>query len=326
MQSSIWNCRVKDNQHILLKPLLLALASVLAPAALAQSAASPQWQTDAGGQMSFDVASIHQSKPGTFTPPNFPLSPDDAYAPTGGILSADFPLEIYIEFAYKLWLTPDQRRSLTTQLPKWVASDTDSYTIHARAAAGNPTKDQMRLMMQALLSDRFKLAVHFEKQQVPVLAATLVRSGKLGPNLRPHSEGPACDSPSSSEANRPAANDVDVFPPTCGGYSVERTSAHTFRVGSRNTTMALIAATLPTIGNLGRPGVDQTGLSGRFDFTLEWTPERRNPATSDGDISADALGATFLEALKEQLGLKFQSAKAPMDILVVDHIERPSEN
>ena len=129
--------------------------------------------------MSFDVASIHQSRPGTFTPPNFPLGPDDAYAPTGGILTADFPLEIYIEFAYKLWLTPDQRRSFIAQLPKWAASDTDSYTIHARAAASNPTKDQMRLMMQALLADRFRLAVHFENNRFrcsPPLSSNLVSS------------------------------------------------------------------------------------------------------------------------------------------------------
>jgi uncharacterized protein (TIGR03435 family) len=233
---------------------------------------------------------------------------------------------IYIEFAYKLWLTPDQRRSFITQLPKWAASDTDSYTIHARAAASNPTKDQMRLMMQALLADRFKLAVHFEKQQVQVLAATLVKPGKLGPKLHPHADGPPCDAPSPSKANGPSPNDADVFPPTCGGYTVEGTPAHTARIGSRDTTMALIAATLPTIGNLGRPGVDQTGLSGRFDFTLEWTPERHIPQPSDSDAPTDAQGTTFLEALKEQLGLKFESAKAPLDVLVVDHIERPSEN
>jgi len=274
--------------------------------------------------MSFEVASIHQSLPGTFTPPNFPLGPDDAYATTGGMLTADFPLEIYIEFAYNLWLTADQRRSLIAHLPKWVSADTYSYTIHAKAAADNPTKNQMRLMMQALLADRFKLAVHFENQQVPVLALTLLKPGRLGPKLHSHADGPPCDLPSSSTANGPSANRADVFPPTCGGYTVEGTPAHTVLFGSRNTTMALIAATLPAIGNLGRPGVDRTGLSGRFDFILEWTPER-HPSPGE-DAQSDSQGTTFLEALKEQLGLKFESTKAPLDILVVDHVERPSEN
>jgi uncharacterized protein (TIGR03435 family) len=64
--------------------------------------------------------------------------------------------------------------------------------------------------------------------------------------------------------------------------------------------------------------VDQTGLSGRFDFTPEWTPEP--------DSSADAPGATFVEALREQLGLKLTPAKGSIQMLVIDHVERPSEN
>ncbi len=77
---------------------------------------------------------------------------------------------------------------MQAQLPK---SADDNYAIDAKAE-GNPTKDQMRLMMQSLLADRFKLRVHFESRQVPVLGLVLVKPGQLGPNLLPHSEGPGC--------------------------------------------------------------------------------------------------------------------------------------
>jgi uncharacterized protein (TIGR03435 family) len=90
--------------------------------------------------------------------------------------------------------------------------------------------------------------------------------------------------------------------------------------------MELIADSLASLGHLGRPVVDQTGLSGRFDFTLEWTPESNGPAQSRADAPLDSQGATFLEALKDQLGMKLKATKAPMDVLVIDHVERPSEN
>jgi uncharacterized protein (TIGR03435 family) len=97
-------------------------------------------------------------------------------------------------------------------------------------------------------------------------------------------------------------------------------------LGSRNTTMKLIADSLSSVDRLGRPVVDQTGLTGRFDFTLQWTPDSNGPAQSAADTPLDSPGTTFLEALKDQLGMKLKSTKAPMDVPVVDHVERPSEN
>ena len=98
------------------------------------------------------------------------------------------------------------------------------------------------------------------------------------------------------------------------------------RAGSRNTTLDLLANSLPGLGNLERPVVDRTGLSGRFDFTLEWVPERRTPSSPNADAPADPPGPTFLEALREQLGLKLESTRAPLRIPVVDHVELPSAN
>ncbi len=97
--------------------------------------------------------------------------------------------------------------------------------------------------------------------------------------------------------------------------------------GSRNTTMELIAASLPSLPvGLGRPVVDQTRPSGKYDFTIAWTPESNGPAPSGTDVQPDSQETTFLEALKEQLGLKLKSTKAPLDVLVVDHVETLSEN
>ncbi len=198
------------------------------------------WEVAAGGRKAFATASVRRSEMNPsavpkFFPPAFPLDTGDAYASTAGRFAFNFPLPAYIAFAYKISLTPGQQQSMVAHLPQWVAAD--SFEIEAQAA-GNPTKDQMRLMMQTLLANRFKLAVHFETQAVPVFALTLVQPGTLGPKLRPHAEGPPCPEnfklPSFGE---PMIAD-GVFPAVCGAYlggtwnGDDRT-----HVGARNTTM-----------------------------------------------------------------------------------------
>ena len=167
---------------------------------------TPQWQIDAGGKMEFDVASVKQDttplSPQTVHS-NVPLGPQDMYSPTGGLLSAtNFPLLQYMVFAYKL--TSTQFQSVQSQLPKWAT--TNRYDIQARVA-GNPTKDQFRLMMQALLADRFKLAIHYEIKQQPIFALVLDKPGKLGPKLQPH---PA-DSPCSTAGDAPGGTATNGY-------------------------------------------------------------------------------------------------------------------
>jgi uncharacterized protein (TIGR03435 family) len=91
-------------------------------------------------------------------------------------------------------------------------------------------------------------------------------------------------------------------------------------VGVRDVTMEALAKSLYMLG-LGRPVIDRTGLEGSFDFTLEWTPE-----AVASDSSAPVVGLTPVEALRDQLGLKLETARASVPILVVDRVERPSEN
>ena len=89
-------------------------------------------------------------------------------------------------------------------------------------------------------------------------------------------------------------------------------------------TIGFIADTFS--GTLGRPMIDQTGLNGTFDFTLEFMPERTGAVPPGTETQPDDRGPTFEESLREQLGIRLQSAKGPMRVLVVDHVERPSVN
>jgi uncharacterized protein (TIGR03435 family) len=304
------------------KALLIAVGwlAVYSPMLCAQDAGAPEWQIAAGGKMAFDVASV-KLYTGPFRPPNFPLDPGDAYRPVGGRFSASFPLTTYIAFAYKLWFTPDQRQALLEHLPSWVG--TDRFDIQARTE-GNPTKDQMRLMVQFLLAERFKLAIHFESHVSPVLAMTLVKPGNTGPKFRPHSEGVPCEA--TPATNEPPTPGGKVFPPVCDTYMLSMNPNAMAQAGARNTTLALFAGSLPGLGRLDRAVVDQTGLSGRYDFSLEWAPEPNRAAGTNGDAPAEIPGPNFLEAMRQQLGLKLEPAKAPLRVLVIDHIERPSEN
>jgi bla regulator protein blaR1 len=287
-----------------------------APAIRAQDARD--WQARAGGKMTFDVASIKPSK-GAFVRSNFPLDPSDEYGATNGRLTADETLAEYIEFAYKVWGNEMQSREFS-HLAKWV--NTDRYTMEARAATGNPTKDQMRLMVQALLADRFQLKAHFETREVPVFELRLAKPGKLGPKLISHANGPPCDKPGASPVE-----DHPSFRFVCHEFSA--VNLGTILIGgSRNVSMDVLAGTLSEGGPLalGRPIIDKTGLTGRFDVTLEWAREPRTPAGSDSPVASDPIGPTPREALHDQLGLKLESTKALIPILVIDKVERPSEN
>jgi bla regulator protein blaR1 len=309
-----------------------ALAAMIALASQARTQPPPQpqpvsqppaWQTAAGEHMEFEVASIHRSEAGTFLRPNIVLNNEDTPVPSGGEFVANFPLQIFIEFAYKIMPTHEQEEAMLAHLPKWVA--TDHFVIRARFA-GNPTKDQIRLMMQSLLADRFRLAVHFENKEVPVLALVFERPGKLGPRIRPHSEGPPCDKEIAVPADRASSSvPPGEFLPFCGRVQAIDGPNHTVIIGARAIALDHIAGYLSDFESQGRPIVDQTGLNGTFDMTLNWLPERIRllPAAS---APADAQGPSFLEALKEQLGLTLKPTRAVVQTLLIDHVEQPSPN
>lgn len=253
-------------------------------------------------KLAFEVASVKLNKSGGAPSSNFPLGNGNVYQQTGGLFSAtNQPFTVYLQFAYKLPATEMQR--ITTKLPQWAT--TDRFDIQARAN-GNPTKDQMREMVQSLLAERFQLAIHFDERQVPGYALVLVKPGQTGPNLRPNPNGAGCgvDGPPPS----------DMFPPVCGGIMpMPFGERSTDRRAARNVPIALLASSLPGITHeLDKPVIDRTGLTGNYDFSLEW-------ASSQDDTN---LG----QAMRAQLGLKLESLKIAMQMLVIDRVERPSEN
>jgi len=304
--------------------LLLSLACVVVGVLGSQTPGDSDWQATAGGKMAFEIASVKLAKQGVprITPWTRMIYDRGDAKPPGGSFSASLPLGFYILFAYKL--VAFEAMDMDAQLPKWA---NEPYAIDAKAA-GNPTKDQIRLMMQSLLADRFKLKVHFETKVVPVLAVTLVKPGKLGPKLLPHSEGPPC--PDSIDGNPspliPPLKPGVPWPPQCGTIDQIGTRDGTW-LGSRNTTMGLLASALynPQFG-IDTPVVDQTGLPGRFDFILElpsgiisFGPRPLNP----DDPGPEPI---LLKALREQLGLKLKPSNGEVRTIIIDHVERPSEN
>jgi uncharacterized protein (TIGR03435 family) len=273
----------------------------------------------------FDVASVKANKSNDQPYANMPLGPGAVYTPTGGFFDAKgLPLVTFIAFAWKMGGVDIQR--LVPQLPQWVL--TDRFDIQARAE-GNPSKDTFRLMMRSLLADRFKLALRSEKQEIPVSAFVLSTPGKLGPQLRLHTEGGDC--PRNSDPAAPPPTSVDTvaggFPVMCGGiFPLPPEHPGDQRIAARDITLEFLARSLPP-NETNRPLVDHTGLKGTIDFVLEWLPARTGPAApAAAEPDPDQSGPTFEQALAKQLGIKLESTKALMDVLVLDHIEHLTEN
>jgi bla regulator protein blaR1 len=161
---------------------------------------------------------------------------------------------------------------------------------------------------------------------------TLIKPGKPGPGLSPHDQGPPCDAPPSP----------NLFPPVCGIVGQNFLAAGQRVGGGRNVTMAEIASSLPGMGIIDRPVVDRTGLAGRFDLKIQWKPDPAfpgggqavpkkgspgpalPPATQSSEPESD--GPSFIQPLHDQLGLRLESTRGPLNMLVVDHVQRPSEN
>jgi bla regulator protein blaR1 len=101
---------------------------------------------------------------------------------------------------------------------------------------------------------------------------------------------------------------------------------HTVVLGARNITLDHLAGYLGDIGNLDRPLVNQTGFAGTYDFSMSWLPEREGSSAAPAAQSLDAQGPSFIEALRDDLGLKLKPTRAPIQTLVVDHVEQPTPN
>lgn len=286
--------------------------------------------------LAFEVASVRENDSTGRVPTstNVPLDTEDAFASTGGLFSAKgFPLVTYLEFAYRQL----DSAALRKQLPGWAT--TTKFDIDARAA-GNPTKDQYREMMRTLLAERFKLQAHTENRKIAIYAMVLVKPGQPGPQLKAHNAAVPCAPapaagrggtifeapPAGSNLMKPATL-VGTFPSFCGsfvgGVPVDAENMPGFfMAGGRNMSMELIADFFSQRGprnNLGeKPIFDRTGLTGKFDFIVEWS--------SFNNTITEKAGPGMVEALKDQMGIKLEPMDSPVDVLVIDHIEQPTAN
>jgi uncharacterized protein (TIGR03435 family) len=288
-------------------PIPLRIARLAPIAFLAWSChGAPFAQT--AREPAFDVASVRPNRSNDPANSRFPLGPGDAYVPGNLFSATNQPLIAYLRFAYKLG------QGDLLGLPVWVYSD--SFDIEARTQ-GNPSKDQMRMMMRSLLADRFKLATRTDRQKKHVFNLVLAKARKTGPQLQPDPDNGACSTPSR----------LDLPSIPCGSVGpVPASAPDRGRLVGRSVTLGKIAGILanPFTG-VDRPVIDRTGLTGAFDFSLEWS-FARDGAQPEAVLNPDDDGPGFFQALEKQLGLKLVSATALVDVLVIDHVEHPEEN
>jgi uncharacterized protein (TIGR03435 family) len=175
-------------------------------------------------------------------------------------------------------------------------------------------------MLRALLTERFSLVTHTETREGTVFALVRARTdGALGPQLAASSLD--CSKPDAllgGSAGGSTATADQAEKPTCGLISTVNDNGGVLRGGGR--TMADLAANLT--GRLNQPVIDRTGLTGSYDLVLRWTPENVQNAAANAGPSRD--GTPIVTALQEQLGLKLEAQRAPVEFLIIDRIERPS--
>jgi uncharacterized protein (TIGR03435 family) len=258
-------------------------------------------------QFQFEVASIKPSKPDGGKPVFFiRLNAGGRFNATG------MTLKSMIEFAY------DIKDAQLTGLPPW--ADSERFDIDAKpdeSAAATFDKlppDERRVamsqMVQGLLADRFKFSFTKEQRDLPVYALVVAKNGpKLHESTTPL---PQKLEPGAAGAPRVMMNGR-------GELTVVNSPLSPF--------LNILSRTV------GRPIIDKTGLSGRYEFTLKWTPDPNQAPMMGAPRPAgeeapppDTSGPSLFTAIQEQLGLKLEPQKAPLDVFVVQHVERPSEN
>jgi uncharacterized protein (TIGR03435 family) len=280
-----------------MKSIIVVLA--VAASALSQTAAPPR--------PSFEVASIKG---------NSTSRPHVGDEPGGRFVGTGVPLTVLIGYAYPGTLVDFSSK------PAWV--DTDLWDIEAKAPEGSVpprTKlpdfnkpETMNLMVQSLLEDRFQMKMHRETREVPMYEVTVAKGG-LKMKL-------------SEDQTPPAPPDGPPRPGTAprGGMRMARGDFQGSAVSMENVVLM--------IGSLaGHRAIDKTGVTGLYDFHLQWTPdvfsaplpfEPRGAAPPQPP--GDPAGPSLITAIEEQLGLRLRSTKGTVEALIIESIQKPTEN
>ncbi len=248
----------------------------------------------------FEVASV---KPNVSGRTNFLMRP-----PVGGRFTAtNVTLRSLIELAYQL------REPEVFGGPAWIGSD--RYDVAAKAADSNVNTEQSQVMIQRMLEDRFALKVHREKKAMPIY---MLVPAKNGLKIAEAKEGSCVAMPQGTSAPGQAPK------PYCGRIILLPNG-----IAGKKMTMVQLASSLSAI--VGPPVIDNTGYAGYFDFQLEFSRElaaadSRPPGDDRLATPTDTSEASIFNALQEQLGMKLEATKGPVEVLVIDHVEKPDAN
>jgi|RhiMethySRZTD1v2_1073278.scaffolds.fasta_scaffold01301_10 uncharacterized protein (TIGR03435 family) len=205
--------------------------------------------------------------------------------------------------------------------PDWVRER--RYDVQAKAE-GRPTADEMRLMVRQLLAERFALKTHLETRDLPRYALLMSRSDRrLGPKLVPSKyDCPAILAARGPDYKPPNFPPRPGDPPGCATITALGGGSQTTII--HGEPISAIAKMLQT--RAGRVVVDKTGLTGRYDVALETEITITVPGVPANEFGVPREGLSLFTALPEQLGLKLESERGPVDVLVIDSVELPTPN
>jgi uncharacterized protein (TIGR03435 family) len=257
----------------------------------------------------FDVASVKR------VAPNAKEEYEYRFEPGGKLIIRNFRVIDLIIIAWHL-------RAFEIEGPAWISRQGTYYDIDAEAA-GNPTIDQMRVMLRSLLEDRFHLVAHLQSNSGPYFA--LRRGGPLGSGLTPTRPG-ACMHLADYGARAPLPVAPAGATPFCGFKArlVKWEGGGTAtRFEWQGMPIANVARVLGT--QLDREVNDDTGLSGDFDVRLEFRPDNFSGGSAAPGL-AESTAPSIFAAVQEELGLKLVAEKGPVEVLAIDHVEQPTAN
>jgi len=291
----------------------LAAGAVLVVSATALSVSRPHAQApaqapDPNAALTYEAASVKPNKSGV-------QGSSIRRFPGGRLQATNMPLRALITFAYQV-----QGFQLVDD-PTWIRNE--NFDIVAKMEGDPPPvmpgtgPDPHMVAMRTLLAERFKLAVRRETREMDIYALVLARpDGKLGPALKPTTQDCAAMIAAARGGPPPGPPPGPNSPVVCGMRGLPG------RLVAGAMPMSLLASNLS--GQVQRIVVDRTGLSGGWDFEITFAPERPlNPPPGVEFPPADPNAPSLFTAMQEQLGLKLQSTKGPVEVLVVERVEQP---